>query len=393
VGLGQSVIHSRRGDERAFVDTVWTLQILRGLLIWALSICLASVLWALAGTELMSSASVYSQPVLPQIICALAFSAVISGFEATKMAQSNRTLDLGRIVGIELASQTAALAFMLTWAYFIPTIWVLVGGAIFATAVRTALSHFAIAGPSNRLHWDPTAAREILGYGKWIFFTSILGFLSSNGDKLILGGLLSVQNLGMFAIASYLLGSIQQVFQKVFGNVAFPSFCDVIRNRPQDIKQIYYKFRLPADIACLFGTGFLFVGGDLVSTILYDTRYSSVGYMLSVLSISLFETRFALAGTCFMAMGMPKLLAPLIGLKTIVLFAGLPLAFQGFGTNGAVWIAGASVLFTMPLLFYYKVKYNIFDLKKEVMVLPILFIGCGFGWLASYAHTYLKGLT
>jgi O-antigen/teichoic acid export membrane protein len=194
----------------------------------------------------------------------------------------------------------------------------------------------------------------------------------------------------MFAIASYLLGSIQQVFQKLFGNVAFPSFCDVIRNRPKDIKSVYYKFRLPADIACLFSAGFLFVGGNVISDILYDNRYEGVGYMLSVLSISLFETRFALAGTCFMAMGLPKLLAPLIGIKTVILFTGLPLAYAGYGTNGAIWVAGTSVLFTMPLLLFYKIKYKIFDFKNEIMVLPIVFVGGGFGWLSTILYKSFK---
>ncbi|HYT92958.1 MAG TPA: oligosaccharide flippase family protein, partial [Gemmataceae bacterium] len=42
VGIGTSIIQSKRGDERDFLDTAWTLQILRGLVLWAI---IAAIAW------------------------------------------------------------------------------------------------------------------------------------------------------------------------------------------------------------------------------------------------------------------------------------------------------------------------------------------------------------
>ncbi len=48
VGLGQSVVRSKRSEDPAFTNTVWTLQALRGCLIWSLCLGLAFAVYALA---------------------------------------------------------------------------------------------------------------------------------------------------------------------------------------------------------------------------------------------------------------------------------------------------------------------------------------------------------
>jgi hypothetical protein len=97
--------------------------------------------------------------------------------------------------------------------------------------------------------------------------------------------------------------------------------------------------------------------------------------MLEILCISIFEVRFALAGQCFMAMGLPRLLVPIIAVRIIALFGLLPVFFHFFGIAGAIWIVGGSIIFTMPVTFYFKLKLGLFDLRRELMVLPLLLVG------------------
>jgi hypothetical protein len=47
LGLRQSIVQSRRGDEPAFLNTAWALQILRGVVLWAIAV--AASAWSLAG--------------------------------------------------------------------------------------------------------------------------------------------------------------------------------------------------------------------------------------------------------------------------------------------------------------------------------------------------------
>jgi O-antigen/teichoic acid export membrane protein len=127
----------------------------------------------------------------------------------------------------------------------------------------------------------------------------------------------------------------------------------------------------------------LFAAGHLLVDTLYDARYAPAGHMLEIISIGLFEVRFAVAGQCFVALGKPKLLVPIIGLQTLALYGLMPLMFYSYGLDGALWIAGGSVLFTLPVTLYLKIEHGLFDTLTELRALPWLFCGLALGWLSS----------
>lgn len=390
VGLGQSVVRSKRSEEATFTNTVWTMQVARGLLICLVALGLALALGAAAHGEVFANDSVYSRPELPWILALLSLSPAIAGLESTKMALAGRALNVKLITFIEIGSQVGALCLMLAWAYLAPSIWVLAVGAVAASFIRTLLTHAVLPGAANHFHWDKEAVAEVFGYGKWIFLSSILGFVVLNGDKLILGGLVDASALGMFSLASFLVSAIQLVFNKLSSSVAFPTFCEVARTRPQDLRNTYYKLRLPIEIASLFAAGFLFAAGHLVANILYDQRYQQVGILLEILSISLLEVRYGVAGQCLMAMGHSKAFTILIAIRLPLVVLTLPAAYATYGLQGAAWIAGGNVLITIPFVLFYKYRFHLLEVKKEFITLPTVLIGFGAGLACSrvYSHFY-----
>jgi hypothetical protein len=67
------------------------------------------------------------------------------------------------------------------------TIHPLAGGWIFATALKTVLSHWALHGPPNRFEWDRSAFREVFDFGTWVFLSSTFSFLLTSGDRILPG--------------------------------------------------------------------------------------------------------------------------------------------------------------------------------------------------------------
>jgi O-antigen/teichoic acid export membrane protein len=375
IGLGQCVVQSRRGDETRFLNTVWTVQILRGALIWIVALAIAGGLYVLGSHHLLPLGSVYADPVLPWVVAALSLNVLVGGFTSTKIATASRHLALGRVTLIELVSQVAGLAAMIVWVLADQSIWAMVVGSLFSALVRVFLSHAFLPGEPNALRWSRDEFDEIFHFGKWIFLTSILGFLGSSGDRLILGWLIDPAMLGLYSIAFFFISAIHEVFSRLSGSVAFPAFSEVVRERPSELARIYYRFRLPLDVVALLVAGLLFSSGHQLIRFLYDERYHAAGHLLEVLSISFFEARYMLVGQCFMAMGLPRLLTPAIVARLFALFVLLPVTFHFLGFEGAIWIAGGSVLFTLPVTFYFKLKYGLFDMRRELMVLPMLLVG------------------
>ena len=45
VGIGQGIVQSRRGHDPVYLNTSWTVQIIRGIVIWLLALTLALVIY------------------------------------------------------------------------------------------------------------------------------------------------------------------------------------------------------------------------------------------------------------------------------------------------------------------------------------------------------------
>lgn len=384
VGLSQNVVQNKHGNEPRFLNTVWTMQIVRGGLIWGLCIVIGIGVGLLGKFNLLPAESVYADPDLPLIIYVLSFSALISGFVSTNMALASRELRLGHLTLIELGSQVAALALMVIWASFDPSIWALVSGFIFSALIRVALSHAILYGERNRLEWNRAVFDEVFAFGKWIFLSSLLGFLAANLDRLILAAFLSPTTFGIYTTAFFIVSAVREVFLQIGSRIALPVFGEVVRDRPNDLKRTYYKLRLPLDVLALLVAGILMSSGHMLIQLLYDPRYLAAGHMTEILCISLIEVRFVFTEQCIMALGHPKLLVPLRLIRLLALAVLLPTAYFYFGLDAALWVVGAHMLLALPLMLYLKRQLGILDLARELYVLPVLLFGYFTGVVADW---------
>lgn len=389
LGIRQSIVQSHRGQEQLFLNTAWVVQIIRGAAIWLLALLLSAGLYLTNLMHWWNPGSAYAEPLLPIIVAIISFNFFIAGFESTKLATARRNLYLKHNTIIELTAQLGGIIFMLIWAWINRSIWALVFGSFVTAIIRLVLSHTVLPGERNKFQWDAKAFHEIFHFGKWIFLTSILGFLAINGDRIVLGNLIDAKTLGVYSIAYFMFSALQEIITKLMGNVAFPAFSEVARNHPNDLKSTYYKFRTPIDIVTLLAMGMLFAAGDLIVKFLYDDRYLQASHMLQVLSIGLFFTRFALDKDLFMAIAKPKLMVPTYVINIVVLFALVPIVFAKYGLSSALWLIGGGGLFALPLTLYLKIKYKIFNLSRELVFLPLIFLGYGLGWTIKYFNNVI----
>ncbi len=375
IGLNQNLIQNVRGNDPDYINTVWTVQVVRGVIITTLGVGLGIGIYLLNSMHIWPISTVYAEPILPYVIAVTSLNAAVSGFASTKIALASRTMSIGRNTLIDLASQLAGIAVMIIWAWIDRSIWALVGGSLISTTISTIMSHTLTIGVKNHFHWDKSAFDEIFRFGKWIFLTSILGFLSSSADRLILGSFVDSTVLGLYAVAIFMKNALQDLLFKLSSSIGFPAFSEVYRNRPEQLKQIYYKLRVKLDIVSLLAMGFLFSAGRLIIQVLYDSRYLPAGHMLEILSIGIFGFRYGLAEHCYNAIGKPKISVPLIAIRTLGMIIIIPTGFHFYGLEGAIWAIAFSDLIYIPLAIHLKIKNHIFDLQKELIVLPVIALG------------------
>ncbi len=383
IGLGQNIIHSKRGDEPLFLRTIWTIQIIRGVVIWIFAMAISGGLAAASHFGWLSGQSTYADPMLPLVIAVISFSAVISGFNSIRLASATRRLAQKQVTIMEIGSRFVGLAIMIAWAIIDRSIWALVAGGMAACISKMVLSHVILPGLPDRLGWNHEIFKEILQFGKWIFLSSIIGFLLNSGDRLLLGGLISTEALGLYSIAFLIINAIQQGVSKLSSSIVFPALSEVYRERKWQLKETYYKFRLWLDVGILFIAGFMFMAGETLIDILYDERYAEAGPMVQVLSLVMIARRYALADQCYLAMGKPNLLTALIWIRVMALYVFVILGFHAFDLFGALWGIVISSFASVPVSLYFKSKYKILDLRKEILVLPIIIPGAVLGMMMN----------
>ncbi len=383
VGLHQNVIQSKRGQDTQFLNTVWSVQILRGLFIWFLTLGVALLVYLLATSGVFETNSAYADPVLPLALVLMGFNAVISGFYSTNLATANRKLELALITKVELMCQLIGLLVMIAWAYVDRSIWALIAGPLVANLVKVYLSHAIVPGIQNRATWHSQHVREIFSFGKWVFLSSTLSFLALNGDRLLLGGLVDSAFLGMYSIALTLSQVLAMVAGVFFGSVAFPALSEIVREAPDRLKDVYYRFRLPADALLLLAAGALYVSGDAIVALLYDARYLEAGRMFEILCVSLVYVRYTIAEWCFVALGKPKLLIP-TKIAQLAALGMLPIVHATYGSNASLWLIALSCFAGLPFVVFFKQRLGLMSFWREIAVLPVFIIGVAVGRLIEW---------
>ncbi len=390
MGLRQNIIQSKRGDDPAFLNTAWTVQILRGFILFALSLLVAGFAWFAQAINLSPAGSTYAAPELPLVLAVTGFTAVINGFQSTKLALAFRSFQQNKVVLIELAAQIIGLLVMLGIGYFTGSIWSLVAAGLVAALVGTVLGHLWLQGPDNRLQWDGPALKELIAFGRWVLLSSAVGVLAIHGDRIWFGGSISAAELGVYSIAVLMLGAIEVGVHRLAAAVALPALSEVARTGDAArLRALYYRFRLLIDLALLFACGLLLTLSPLIIGWLYDARYAGAGSMLAILSLSFFTLRFTLAHQAWLAVGLTKYLAVDNSIRFVSLWTLLPLLLALGGANYAVWGVALHALPTLILVVYVNRRLGLFNVWRELVVLPMLGVGALFGELLMMLVEYI----
>lgn len=273
VGIGPSIIQNKRGEDENFLNTAWTIQVIRGSCLWLVAIIIA-----------YPFANFYDQPQLAQLLPVAGAAAFISGFNSTALFSLNRKLHLGKVTLLTVAQQFAGITVMIIWAHFHPSIWALVAGSLANVLLRAVVSHFIIKGHRNRFHWDREASKALFQFGKWIFLSTAFGFFANRGDRLILGKLISVQELGYFSIATVLSSNLVKLITDIGQRILFPVYARLAERSAEDLAKNLQRIRFHLLCVALPPLCLLAIFGDSVVSLLWDPRYEPAGPMLQILA-------------------------------------------------------------------------------------------------------------
>lgn len=343
VGIGPSILSSRRGDDPRFLDTAWSVQAIRGGLLWLMTCALALPL-----------AQFYRAPDLVQILPVAGLTLVIAGFNPTRIETANRHLALGRVTALDLVAQFTGIVVMIGLAVAMQSVWALVWGNILGALVKLGLTSALLPGHRNRFGWDRASARELIHYGGWIFLSTAAGFVLMQGDKAILGRYLSLESLGVYSIGYFLASFPMMLAAAVVGRVFIPIYREVALDGSDGVRRRLRRMRMGMTGVVLALLAVMAFAGVPLVHLLYDDRYAAAGAVVVVLAcVQMPQLLMATYDQAALAAGDSRgffVVAVLRAAAQTGLFllgaelAGLPGAFAGQALAGMVAMPASIVL-------------------------------------------------
>ncbi|MEZ5798329.1 MAG: oligosaccharide flippase family protein [Paracoccaceae bacterium] len=363
-GIGPAISRSARGDDPAFLDTAWTINLGRGVLLWLMACALA---WPLA--------ALWEAPELRAILPVAGLTLLVSGFNPTRIDTANRHLALGRLTALDLVAQAAGILTMVALAAIWPTVWALVWGALAGSVAKLVLTWAGLPGQVNRLCWDRAAGHELLHFGKWIFLSTLCGFLLVQGDKAILGHYLTLPQLGIYNTGFFLASFPALLAGVVVSRVMIP----IYRARAEgqgSARLERARWALTGGVVLTLAVLAL-IGPPLVA-FLYDDRYLAAGAILTAVAlvqmpgvVGMTYDQAALAAGD--GRGYFALIAARAAVQTLAFLAGAHWA----GLGGALAGQGLAAVLVHPLIIRLARRHGVWDMRHDAAMFALVAVLVG----------------
>ena len=378
VGLGQSIVSNPRGNEPAFYNTAWTIQIVRGVALTIIALVLS-----------IPAAELYDNAALRYLLPWVAPIFIIAGGMSTSRFLLQKRMEVRKLANFDLGVAIAGSAVQIALAAYSPTIWALIWGLLLSTAITVMASFYIIDWRDHKIMWDKDAAKSILHFGKWIFVSTLIYFLAMNFDRLYFANAIPIALLGVYGIARTFSETGMMLFQRISNLLIFPKI-SASALRGADLRRSIGPTRM---ILILFIATGLAMGIALADSFIYtvyDERYHAAGFFLTVLLVGTwFSTLATISDSIMMGVGKPSGVAFSNGAKLAVIVALLPYLLANYGINAALAVFVLAEVVRYVILMWQKRSQGIGFARQDIIA-TVIFIALA---LLFREVTMLVGLT
>ena len=253
--LGVVLIRLQTIDEAHF-NTVFTLTVLRGLL-------LGLAIFALAGPM----AGVFEDPTVTPVLQWLALSPVLAGFQNPRFILFEKSIEFSKTAIVSIAGALGGAVVAIVLAYLLQNHWALVGSTLAQRIISLVVSYIWLARvPRFGLSkWNDFAA-----FGGWLSGANIVNYLNFNSDALLVGHFLGTTTLGYYAVGNRIATLATNELVQPFTRAVYPGLAVVGGDRKR-LRQAYLKAQSTTlGLVLPVGVGTALVGRELLLVLLGD---------------------------------------------------------------------------------------------------------------------------
>jgi O-antigen/teichoic acid export membrane protein len=373
IGIKPSIIRDSKGDDPAFLNTAWTIQVIRGFLL-----CFAAMAMAYPISLL------YKEPILFPLLVLLSSIAAISGFNSISMATAERNLDFRMITLLQLTAQIISVVLLIIMVFFWRSVWALAVANVIGSFLSVVMGFVFLRGHKHRFSIDKTHAKSLISFGKWIFLSTVATYLGGEGLRAAQAGYLTATEFGILSIAYMMAAAPNELIVRLSGSVGLPVVAEAYRSDPAKAKAILSAFRKRILLLSMVTFGAIIFASTTLVQVLYDVRYHDAGRYLALLSL---VNALAIIGagylSALLAIGKSKeYFLNMLAIALIRLVA-VALGYQYGNIEGMIAGMGVANMLMLLITFTLAYRLKVIDLKLDFLAI-LLFSSILITYLAVF---------
>jgi O-antigen/teichoic acid export membrane protein len=364
VGVTQTIVQNKNAENPDFYNTAWTLKSIRGLFIWIFCAVAASAI-----------AHFYNSPILRSVFPVAALYFVLDGFTSVSLSLMQKRMQVIALNLLGFLNELIPGILLVVLAYFYRSIWSLIIGLLIAQAVRMVISFFVLNDVRVKFHISKQYLREIIQFGRWIFLSSAIYFLSGNFDRLYLGKVAPLGLVGVYGITRSMSDMIDTLVGRLCGYIVFP-YISSSSEKPKDLlHREIGSVRLQLLFLSAISIGAFAAVADLPVKFIFDQRYHAAAGWLPITTLGVWFSILCNMNEAFLlGFGKPQYAALGNAAKLGWLVVALPFAYTSFGFYGVVLAIAASNFFRCIPLGFGQIRTRFSFLTQDASLTCIMFL-------------------
>ncbi|MGM0717382.1 MAG: lipopolysaccharide biosynthesis protein [Halobacteriota archaeon] len=342
IGLNKALIQKVEENVDSHLNTTWTLEIGRGLLIALVLLVIAPFVgeWF------------FEEPRAVRLIQVIGLSPLLLGFRNPGIVYFQKNLDFHKQFAYKIGGDTSQFIVGVGYALIEPTAWAFVFGFLAADVVKLVLS-YAIHDYRPFPSFDLEIAKELIDYGKWLTGSSILYFIYSEGDDAFVGWLLTPTALAYYQYTYRFSNAPATELSQVLTSVMFPAYSKLQASTEQLRSAFSKTLRITALVSFPAAVGIAAVAPDFVMTVFGEDWMPAVPAMQVLAFYGLMRALAKTVGPVWEALGRPDLVTKLSALRVALIAIFIYPMTNAYGIVGtALTVTGVFVFPMLPLDIY-----------------------------------------
>ena len=333
-GLGTALIQNQNAT-REHYDTAWTLGILQSMVV-AGAIAAAAPL----------AAAYYHEPRVTAVLWALCPALVVGHFSNVGVVAFRKELEFHKEFGMQITGKVLGFFITVGAALWLRSYWALVIGIAASYGVGCALSY---AMHPYRPRFSLARFRDLWSYSQWMLVRSIGHFAETRADEVIVAGLGSTRQMGLYTVAAELGRLPGSEISAPLNLALVPGFAK-IQHDPHRLAAAYLKVLATVSAVTIpAGIGLALVAREAVPLLLGAQWTDAVPLLVLLAIAGAFKTSESLSISLFLGAGWPRMAAMCSWLNAALLVG---LALPLVGTQGGEGVAMARLGGTAILIAF-----------------------------------------